>query len=154
MADGTTNYTQSVSAVCIRDGQVLLGRHTYGAGNGKLIIPGGYMENGESPQEAVRREYLEETGVTIEPQELIGVRFNTHDWYVVFRAVYVSGEPRSDGSENSEVVWMDTREALSREDIPELTKTMIRAALAQGGWKGVPLGGRYQPSSVFCVEEA
>ena len=104
MADGNTNWTQSVSAVCIRDGKVLLGRHTYGAGNGKLIIPGGYMENGESPQEAVRREYLEETGVVIEPQELIGVRFNTHDWYVVFRAAYVSGEAHSDGAENSEVV--------------------------------------------------
>ena len=69
MADGNTNRTQSVSAVCIRDGKVLLGRHTYGAGNGKLVIPGGYMENRESPQAAVRREYLEETGVVIEPQE-------------------------------------------------------------------------------------
>lgn len=151
MADGNTNWTQSVSAVCIRDGKVLLGRHTYGAGNGKLIIPGGYVENGESPQEAVRREYLEETGVVIEPQELIGVRFNTHDWYVVFRAAYVSGEAHSDGSENSEVVWMDAREALSREDVPELTKTMIRAALAEGGWSGVSLTGRYLPSSVFCA---
>ena len=46
---------------------------------------------------------------------------------------------------------MDAREALSREDVPELTKTMIRAALAEGGWSGVPLTGRYQPSSVFCA---
>ncbi|MCR4993279.1 MAG: hypothetical protein K6A45_09570 [Lachnospiraceae bacterium] len=37
----STNWTQSVAGVCIRDGKVLLARHTYGAGKGKLIIPGG-----------------------------------------------------------------------------------------------------------------
>ena len=46
----STNWTQSVAGVCIKDGKVLLGRHTYGAGIGKLIIPGGYLKFGEIPQ--------------------------------------------------------------------------------------------------------
>ena len=38
-----TNWCQSVTAVVIKDNKVLLARHTYGAGSGKLIIPGGYV---------------------------------------------------------------------------------------------------------------
>ena len=33
-----TNWSQSVAGVCIREGRVLLARHTYGNGKGKLII--------------------------------------------------------------------------------------------------------------------
>ena len=48
-----TNWCQSVTGVVIKDGRVLLARHTYGAGKGKLIVPGGYVEYGESPQQAI-----------------------------------------------------------------------------------------------------
>ena len=125
-----TVWNQSVTAVVIKDGKVLLGRHTYGSGNGKLIVPGGYMEQNESPMDAVVREYLEETGVTICPEEIIAIRFNTKNWYVAFRAAYVSGEPRSDGDENSEVIWMDVNEALTRDDVPGLTKDLIQIAIS------------------------
>lgn len=58
MENGNTNWQQSVTAVVIKDNKVLLGRHTYGAGKGKLIIPGEYVNIGESPQEAVKRNIL------------------------------------------------------------------------------------------------
>lgn len=147
-----TNWSQSVAGVCIREGKVLLARHTYGNGIGKLIIPGGYVEMGEAPQDAVRREFLEETGVTVEPQELIGVRFNSRDWYVVFRVRYVSGEARCDQNENSEVVWLDVQEAQQREDVPELTRIMIRKALETGHWVSTPFVSSRQPSSLYCAE--
>ena len=35
-----TNWGQSVAGVVIRDGKVLLARHTYGNGKGLLITPG------------------------------------------------------------------------------------------------------------------
>lgn len=129
MENGNTNWQQSVTAVVINDNKVLLGRHTYGAGKGKLIIPGGYVNVGESPQEAVKREYLEETGITIEPKDIIGIRFNSHDWYVAFIADYISGEPKSDNDENSEVIWLDVNEALECNDVPELTKKLIESVL-------------------------
>ena len=103
MENGNTNWSQSVTAVVIHEGKVLLSRHTYGAGKGRLIIPGGYLNHGEMPREALIREYLEETGVLIEPRELIGMRFNLKDWYAAFRADYVSGEARSDNDENRSV---------------------------------------------------
>lgn len=137
-----TNWSQSVTAVVIREGRVLLARHTYGGGNGKLIIPGGYVEEGETPQDAVKREYLEETGITIEPCELIGIRFNLHDWYIAFSADYISGEPRSDGNENSEVLWIEVKEALAREDVPDLTKKLIGCALShERGFHKIPYIG-------------
>lgn len=147
-----TNWSQSVAAVCIRENKVLLARHTYGSGKGKLIIPGGFVENGESPQDAVRREYLEEVNLMIEPKEIIGIRFNSHDWYVVFAADYVSGDARSDGDENSEVLWIDVSEALEREDVPELTKIMIRQAQKKHSFVSLPYQGKQPPCSLYGAE--
>ncbi len=125
-----TNYEKSVGGVLIKDNKVLLARHTYGAGNNLLIIPGGYIEKGESPEQAIIREYAEETSVEIKPISLIGVRFNMHDWYAVFKVEYVSGIPESDGNENSEVIWIDIEEALSRDDVADLSKSLIKCALS------------------------
>ena len=120
-----TNWSQSVGGVCIRDGKVLLARHTYGAGKGMFIIPGGYVNFGEIPEETLVREYQEETGITVKAGKLIAMRFSAKDWYAVFEAIYVVGEARSDGDENDQVVWMDPQEALANESVPELT-TWVR----------------------------
>ena len=138
-----TDFGRSVAGVALRDGKVLLGRHTYGGGKGKLIIPGGYIDRGESAEKALVREFMEETGVVVEPEGIIGIRFNLRDWYVVFRAKYVSGEAVADQEENSEVIWMDVGEALQREDVPDLTKQMIALALKDGGLEAVPY--QYNP---------
>ena len=134
----STNWSQSVAGVCLKEGKVLLARHTYGSGNGKLIIPGGYVKFGEVPEETLVREYLEETGVRVKAGRLLGVRFSAKDWYAVFAAEYVEGEARSDGDENSEVVWMDVEEALKDETVPGLTKTMIEQALKETGFELTP----------------
>ena len=133
-----TNWTQSVAGVCICDGKVLLARHTYGNGNGMLIIPGGYVKFGETPEETLVREYMEETGVTVKAGKLLGIRFSAKDWYAIFAAEYVEGEARSDGDENSEVVWMKIEDALSDESVPGLTKTMIECALSGNGFALTP----------------
>lgn len=151
MENGNTNWSQSVTAVVIKEGRVLLARHTYGAGKGLLIIPGGYLNFGEMPREAIIREYLEETGVLIEPKELIGIRFNTKDWYAAFRGEYVSGEARPDNDENSEAVWLDVDEALSRDDVPDLTKKLIQCAL-KGGFVEIPYSGKNPPYVLFGAE--
>ncbi len=129
MNNDNTNWGQSVTGVVIHKGKVLLARHTYGTGVGKLIIPGGYVQDNETPQDALIREYLEETGIKVEPENIIGIRFNIHDWYIAFRAKYISGIPRSDNDENSEVIWIEIEEALKREDVPDLSKKLIQSAV-------------------------
>lgn len=79
------------------------------------------------------RELMEETGITAKPVKLLAVRFSEQDWYAAFLAAYTGGIPRSDGDENDRVVWMDWEEALSRPDVPDLSKKLITAALSGGG---------------------
>lgn len=137
-----TNWSQSVGGVCIRDGKVLLARHTYGAGKGMFIIPGGYVNFGEIPEETLVREYQEETGITVKAGKLIGMRFSAKDWYAVFEAIYVEGEARSDGDENDQVVWMNPQEALANESVPELTKKMISCAVSGKGFELTPYNSK------------
>ncbi|MBQ8845830.1 MAG: NUDIX hydrolase [Lachnospiraceae bacterium] len=154
MENGTTNWGQSVTGVVIKDNKVLLARHTYGGGEGLLIVPGGYVNADETPQDALVREYMEETKVAVKPLDIIGIRFNMHDWYIAFRAEYISGEATSDHEENSEVLWVDVEEALTREDVPELTKKLIESAvkkdtgLHKEEYNGSTKHGAY---SLYCL---
>jgi 8-oxo-dGTP pyrophosphatase MutT (NUDIX family) len=63
MQDTPCTYRISVKAI-IKDaaGRVLLGRETDGAWE----LPGGGLEHGEAPKEALAREILEETGFTVD----------------------------------------------------------------------------------------
>lgn len=50
--------------------EVLLGRKLRGFGQGKIVAPGGKIEPLESAQAAARREFLEETGLIVEPEQV------------------------------------------------------------------------------------
>jgi len=153
MEHNNTNWCQSVTGVVIKDNKVLLARHTYGSGKGLYIVPGGYVEFGEMPQDAVKREIFEETKIVAEPKKVIGIRFNDKDWYVAFSAEYVSGEAVSDGDENDTVVWMDIPEALKREDVPMLTKQLIRCALKEEkGFGLLPYVSKKRPGFLYGVD--
>ena len=56
-------------------------------------LPGGQVEEGEPLDEAVRREVLEETGITIRPQRVTGIYYNVSMTVlsVVFIGQYVGG---------------------------------------------------------------
>ncbi|MCZ7571434.1 MAG: NUDIX domain-containing protein [Ardenticatenaceae bacterium] len=56
-----------------RDGQVLLGRRRWSPGKGKWYLPSGFVDYGESVILAAQREVYEETGLTVEATELLGV---------------------------------------------------------------------------------
>ena len=92
--------------------------------------------------------------VEVEPLDVIGIRFNQKDWYVAFRAEYKGGRAVSDGDENSEVLWLDVEEALSREDVPDLTKKLIQSALSGKSMKHIDYKGttRYGEYSFYSFE--
>ncbi|HEY6291741.1 MAG TPA: NUDIX hydrolase [Terriglobia bacterium] len=62
-----------MGGVVIENGQVLLVRRGREPLKGDWSIPGGLVEIGESLAEALWREVKEETGLEIEPLEVIGV---------------------------------------------------------------------------------
>ena len=49
---------------------VLLGRKRRGFGKGNIVLPGGKIEPGESAVQGAIREFREETGLVLAPQEL------------------------------------------------------------------------------------
>lgn len=58
-------------AVCVQDGAVLLSRFRR---SGRWTLPGGGVDHGEDPRDAVVREVFEETGLLFEVGELLDVQ--------------------------------------------------------------------------------
>lgn len=85
----------TVSAVIEREGKYLLVEE-YAMGQRVFTQPGGHIEADESPEQAVVRETLEETGCTVECGPMIGVYLWIHPQTrqqflrIVYAASYVS----------------------------------------------------------------
>ncbi len=108
------------------EGKVLLVRHTYGSAKGRILVPGGYVEENELPNLAIEREILEETGVTVKTKALSSIQFKSNQWCPVFVCEYVSGTPKSDNYENSEILLLDIDEAVSRDDITNMSREILK----------------------------
>ncbi len=109
------------------DGKVLLVRHTYGNANGRILLPGGYVKEGELPTVAVEREIAEETGVIAKAKSVMAVQCKPDQWCLVFVMEYISGTPLSDAYENSEVLLVPAAEAIKREDITNMSRELLTA---------------------------
>lgn len=64
----------------IEDGKILLIKKFGGPYNGKLDLPGGTIEFGEFPEEALKRELMEEVGIVVNEYKLIDVDSVFFDW--------------------------------------------------------------------------
>lgn len=140
-----TNWNFGVGGVVLRGNKILLVRHTYGAAKGKLLIPGGYVHNGEMPEAAVIREIREETNVITTIRSLISIRFQTKNWYAIFLLDYVSGEPKSDSMENDFVDFIPLGEAMRHDDVTGLSRVIIEAVIK--GVADMPLNDYFSGES-------
>jgi len=69
-----TRFTVTAGAVIFNDQkQVLLLKHRFRAGSG-WGLPGGFLERGEQPIDALRRELREEIGLELEDVEVFAAR--------------------------------------------------------------------------------
>lgn len=123
------NYSLSVGVIVFKDTKVLLVRHNYGSANGKYLNPGGYLKDGELPEDAAKREVAEETGVRISPIGMIALRCRDHEWYMALKAGYAGGEPRINPDENDDALFMEIDEALEHPLVTDTAKFLIRTAL-------------------------
>lgn len=94
-------------------GEVVLLRRGIEPGYGAWAQPGGFLEIDETAQEGATRETLEETGLMVEPTEIVGLYSRPPAAVIVvaFEARIVGGEARP-GAEALEVV------AFTPEEIP------------------------------------
>lgn len=121
------NKFYTVCGITEIDGRILLVRHTYGAAKDRILLPGGFVKENELPTAASEREILEETGVRTRARSLMSVQFKPEQWCAVFIMDYVSGTPKSDGYENSEVLLLSAEEAVGRGDITNLSRELLAA---------------------------
>jgi 8-oxo-dGTP diphosphatase len=78
---GFTAYAQSAPAVAafvVEDGRTLLGLRAHEPDAGRWDLLGGFLDEGEDPLDGLRRELLEETGLTVEPGDFVGVFVDTY----------------------------------------------------------------------------
>ncbi len=73
------NPKGTATAVIIKDGRLLFLRRVEDPFRGMLDLPGGYMNHGELPEEALKREVKEELGVDCSAS-FLGVFPGTAEW--------------------------------------------------------------------------
>lgn len=125
------NKYYTVCGIVEIEGKVLLVRHTYGNAKDRILLPGGFVQENELPTVAVEREILEETGVTAKAKSIIAMQFKPEQWCAVFIMDYISGTPRSDEFENSEVLLLTPEEAIERDDITNMSREILKAYIAK-----------------------
>jgi ADP-ribose pyrophosphatase YjhB (NUDIX family) len=131
-----------VGAVIIENSQVVLVKRAHPPIAGQWSIPGGVLEVGELVREAAVREAREETGLTVEAGELLGVfdrvlrdgegRVQYHYVLIDFLCRPAGGElhPASDAAE---VRWF-TREQLPALGLADDTLEVIHKGLEKARW--------------------
>lgn len=64
----------------IKDNKILLIKKVTGPYDGKLDLPGGTIEFGERPEETLKREFYEETGITLKKYTLFDSDSVSFNW--------------------------------------------------------------------------
>jgi ADP-ribose pyrophosphatase YjhB (NUDIX family) len=121
------------------DGRILLVQSV----EGNWQLPGGAVDPDEAPEDALRRECLEETNAAVQPRRLlaaVGGPQHRHTYangdeigfvISVYEADLLEGELRPDHDETQAVRWFDLEEV---DELPmsNPTRATLRAVLLRG----------------------
>lgn len=105
----------TVGAVIIRGGKVLLVKRKREPYKGTWMFPAGFIDFGEHPEETLRREVSEETGLRLKNAVLFKVMQSKDDprspgHFLFFYKVTVSGSKlKTDKEENQGIGWFDLK---------------------------------------------
>jgi len=152
------SFRLAAYAVCIEDDRVLLARFVARAGENHWTLPGGKVEHGEDPFDAVIREVAEETGHEAVVERILGVDSRVipaaeravpggpeHQNVGVFYRVRITGgalRPEPDGS-TIEPTWVPLTEVAGhrRSSLVDVGIAMALTLPATGHVAAVPVGG-------------
>ena len=129
-----TGYNLGVGGAVVKDGRLLLVRRASRRGRGNWQIPGGFVERGETMEQAVVREVAEESGVTAEVEGVLGIRNRSdsdsdNSTYVILALRPISGEPTPDEHEVDRAGYFSLEEIDALEQMPPINREVARRAL-------------------------
>jgi ADP-ribose pyrophosphatase YjhB (NUDIX family)/ribosomal protein S27AE len=117
------------------DGRVLFIRRARNPGKGRLGLPGGFADFGETAEEATRREVREEVGIEIGPLDYLasfpnryvyaGVTYHTLDIFLLARPVDDTEPQALDAVES--VCWLDPHTV----DLDEIAFPSMQSAIVE-----------------------
>ena len=142
-------FSMGVGALLVHEGRVLFVQRGENPGKGRWTIPGGYVEQDETPDVAVVREVFEETGLRVCVIELLALRNTLRDddqnAYYVFRA-RLDGPTQIvvDGTETVRAGFFAPEEFDRLGDLAPLSRWVAEHYVG-AGLRRVPGEGQLQP---------
>ena len=129
-----TGYNVGVGGAVVKDGRLLLVRRASRRGRGNWQVPGGFVEQQETIEEAVVREVEEESGVKSEVEGVLAIRNrydadNGNSLYIVILMRSVGGEPEPDAHEVDRAEFFTMEEILALDQVPAVNIEVAHRAL-------------------------
>ena len=106
------NPVPTVDVIVQRDSKVLMIKRKKDPFKGYLALPGGFVNEGETVEEAMKREAKEETSLEIEPVDILGVYSDPrrdprkHSMSTVFVGIIVDGKDIA-GDDAASIEWVE-----------------------------------------------
>ncbi|UFJ39654.1 NUDIX domain-containing protein [Brevibacillus humidisoli] len=146
-----SNIWLAAAGIVIKGSEALVVKKAYGGLKGKWSFPAGFVQPGETVDQAAVREVYEETGITAVVRQVAAVRTGVikeeiSDNMIVFVMDYVSGQPRPQEGEIEETRFFPISELINHPfgteymriilpKVPHLTESLT--------------GNDYEPDPVF-----
>jgi ADP-ribose pyrophosphatase YjhB (NUDIX family) len=122
-----TKFTVSVVAVIFNtENKILLLDHSFRSAESSWALPGGFIQANEQPEEAIKREILEESGLEIKNLSLVFVRTRLKHLEILFYAE-ADGLPKPNSFEVRKAEWFSTDNLPS--SLSNVQKWLIRKAI-------------------------
>jgi 8-oxo-dGTP diphosphatase len=155
------SFRLAAYAVCIDEQRVLLAHYVSPEGETSWTLPGGGVQHGEDPFDAVIREVAEETGCDAVVERLLGVDsrvippterrlpgpLSHHNVGIFYRVRITGGRLRPEpNGETAESVWTPFPSVahLRRSSLVDVGLALALAVPATGHVAPVPVGGLIQ----------